>query len=74
LFGTATGNKGEAPPSPDDICLCINCAAVLAFNSDMTVRKPTAADLASILPQQMAEIEHVRNVIRAKSRWQGDHP
>lgn len=36
---------GDILPRPDDVTLCINCAAVLIINHDLTVRSPTPGEL-----------------------------
>ena len=36
----------DSPPTPDSaISLCLNCAGILCFNDDLTIRRPTAAEL-----------------------------
>lgn len=44
----ATGAGHNNKPDPGDCTLCIACGRWGTFNDDMTLRKPTAEELASL--------------------------
>jgi len=39
ILDATTSVQGEQTPSPNDISICMYCAALLIFNDDMTLRK-----------------------------------
>lgn len=39
ILDTASSIDGDHTPSPNDITLCMYCAALLIFNKDMTMSK-----------------------------------
>lgn len=60
------GPDDDTPPGPGDFTVCINCASVLVFSDDMTLRRPEAEDMIG-LPMEVtlqlwrtkAAIEHM---------------
>lgn len=44
----AWSDIGERP-GDGDFCICIECAAILCFNADLSLRRLTKADLARLL-------------------------
>lgn len=47
ILGAATSNRGKSP-SPGDATVCVNCTSVLILTDDLSVRKPTDMELATI--------------------------
>jgi hypothetical protein len=49
FFDRTAITKGlEQPPKEGDVSLCLKCCEIAIFNADLTVRKPTDAELAEI--------------------------
>ncbi len=58
---------GDARPKPDDISVCIECASVLAYNADLTLRIASDDDLRALPPELLvrlalfrATVNHIR--------------
>lgn len=49
-------------PKPGDVTVCLDCAAVLVVNHDLTVRSPTPGELDDMATDQ--ELLKVREAIR----------
>lgn len=47
----AWSDVGERP-GDGDFCICIECAATLCFNADLSLRRPTEADMAGLLANE----------------------
>lgn len=47
-FTDATSLEGHQP-EPGDFSVCIGCATLLCFAEDMSMRRPTTAELATLL-------------------------
>lgn len=63
-FNAAANMKNTVRPRPGDWSVCIACAAVLVFNEDLTVRKPTAqeSEQSTTIPQ----IFKMQMIVRAR--------
>lgn len=45
---TEVGGDGDGKPRPGDLTVCIGCAAILGFGSDLKLRRLGADDLAML--------------------------
>jgi hypothetical protein len=55
-----TDPLGNNTPDPDDFTVCAECATMLRFNSDMTLRLITRADLEGLPPEFLKHLAAVR--------------
>jgi len=60
---TATDLKTNVMPKPGDISVCINCAQVLVFADDLTLRKPQPGEIT-----MTPEIELYQKAVRGLDR------
>lgn len=56
----ASAVSGDFTPVPDDISLCFRCGGINLFAGDLTLRKPSADELAEIDEATMTQIEAVQ--------------
>jgi hypothetical protein len=56
----------EATPSEGDITICIECANVLIFKENLTVRKPIPAEalIAYMMPEVLLVVEAIKAMKR----------
>jgi len=47
-FDSAANLQGAAGPSTGDVTFCLNCAHLMFFNEDLTVREPTPSEAARL--------------------------
>lgn len=47
----AWSDAGELP-GDGDFCICVECAAPLCFNPDLSLRRPTTVDMARLLANE----------------------
>lgn len=60
-----TGDGSPATPKEGDATVCIQCAEVLFFRADMTLRKPKDGELMTIL---FRDPEFARDIAQMQSR------
>lgn len=65
--GTLPG-PAEAAPADGDLTLCIECGALLRFGPVLQLLIATAADEASLDPEQAATIARTQRFIRGRGR------
>jgi hypothetical protein len=59
---TATEGEGARSPEPGDCTICLNCASVLMFRDDMTVRLATPTELREAEESQPETFKKLRKV------------
>jgi hypothetical protein len=55
-------------PSPGDLSVCIQCAQANVFKEDLTLRKMTVEEIASLSPQEAAQLAKFQFVVRSLDR------
>ncbi len=68
---TSAPMNPEATPSEGDITVCIECASVLIFKEDLTVRKPDATEM--FWAMGMPEVLLVIGAVKAMKRGADDN-
>jgi hypothetical protein len=65
---TPTPANPNATPSEGDITVCIECACVLIFKEDLTVRKPTQPELVlfSLMPEVLLTVAAIKSMKRGR--------
>lgn len=71
LTGATKVHGEEAMPEKGDSSVCINCGQVLIYEADLTLRKPTAAEISDIMDcaEAWAVIEKAQMFIRKRGRF-----
>lgn len=63
LNGATPADFGDARPEPGNISLCINCAAVLVFADDLTLRAPRPGEVP--IDAELADLQQMlRSLMR----------
>jgi hypothetical protein len=62
---------GEAVPKPGDLSVCIYCAELLVFNTDMTLRSLAFKEMLELPDAVQANLQRFRAAIRARIRLAG---
>lgn len=63
----ATPPKGAKKPKPDDFTVCLYCGHVMAFDSDMTVRALTDAEMHEVAGNpEILRIQRARSMVTKK--------
>lgn len=69
----ATGVHGEdGPPAEGDATLCLNCAQLLTYQADLTLRKMTADEVRALMtenPEAWATIEKSQRIFQRRGRF-----
>ena len=64
IDGTASVENKNHVPNENDITMCINCASVLAFNADLTVKEMTDNEIADLDHDIRQLIQRMRKAIK----------
>ena len=56
--------EGSPAPVPGDITICIDCAAVMRFDKDLTVRLTSPAELRALHPDTQRDLARAQRAIR----------
>jgi hypothetical protein len=59
---------GASDPEPGDISVCLNCGQILAFDSDLRLRKAIAAEVHELMSDEDAwrTLERAQQLIRER--------
>lgn len=73
-LNAASGIEHEETPRPGDATVCVHCAAILLFDDDLRLRKPTKAERPRLIMDRtlLATIRAVNLVKQMKQ--QEDEP
>ena len=64
----ASAVQGASQPGPGDVSVCFYCTAFLQFNDNMELKLLKFKDLKEMEPETVAELEHVREMIKGRDR------
>ena len=54
----------DGPPAgPGDFTLCVECAAILVFGSDMQLRVPRRSEVARLSPAHCDQLQAARRIL-----------
>lgn len=59
---------GDAEPHPGDFSVCIACGSLCVFQADMSLRRPTEAELGELPAEMQTRIATVQGVTRMFAR------
>lgn len=59
----ATSLTGDHVPAPGDITVCIKCAKILKFSSDMKLEKKASGDLDQLSLEQQKKLLQIQCLI-----------
>lgn len=62
----ATDPIGSATPKPNDASICAYCGAINIFQTDLTLRSVTRADMESLSPLERHELSIMQLVVRVR--------
>ena len=61
--------EGEPPFAKEgDMSVCFGCTEVMQFDADMRLKKMTAAEIATLSPDEAADLRQTQDAIRAYLR------
>jgi hypothetical protein len=66
ILEEATGITTQDAPKPNDVTLCIYCAAVLVFTEDMRVRLPTEEESNELASN--SELMRMQKIVKMQVR------
>jgi len=58
-----SGVDGDSAPAKDDITVCYNCATLLLFNDDLTIRLPTVQERKEIPTHIIETVDKLRHAL-----------
>lgn len=65
-LNAATGQHGYEVPKVRDLSVCINCASLLEFNDDLSLRSLSDLEISTLADDVIEEVQTIQRFIRSQ--------